>query len=141
MKRGAYDFLAKPFMPEELRITIRRGLERRKLVLETESLNKEKKLMDENFITIVSHQLRSPLVAILQYFEVILGGMAGQIIIASKENKDFIATEVQDTGLGIAKEHIPFIFDRFYRVKRDEDRKIKGHCERPKRGAQYFPFL
>ncbi|NOR54101.1 MAG: response regulator, partial [Candidatus Aminicenantes bacterium] len=40
MKKGAYDFLPKPFTPEELRIIIRRGLERRKLILETESLQK-----------------------------------------------------------------------------------------------------
>ncbi len=232
MKRGAYDFLPKPFTPEELRIIIRRGLERRKLILETESLQKEKKLIEENFITMVSHQLRSPLVAIQQYFEVILAGMVGEVqekqkemilrsrnrlegllnlindwldvarldsgqivdnfeslslkkvirkliedmqplaqdndvslelgscsendlvqgdketleqvfsnlitnairynkpkgkvIITIKENKDFVSTEVQDTGIGIAEEHLPFIFDQFYRVKRGEDQKIKG---------------
>jgi len=85
MKRGAYDFLPKPFTPEELRIIIRRGLERRKLILETESLQKEKKLIEENFITMVSHQLRSPLVAIQQYFEVILAGMVGKVQEKPKE--------------------------------------------------------
>jgi two-component system sensor histidine kinase/response regulator len=232
MKKEAYDFLPKPFTPDELRIIIKRGLERRKLILETESLRREKKLMEENFITMVSHQLRSPLVAILQYFEVILGGMVGEIsgkqkemiqkaqirlenlmslindwldvakldsgqiidklkllslkkvikkvledmqplarendillelrsspgnenvlgdeeslkqvisnlvtnairynkpkgkvVITIKENKDFIATEVQDTGIGIAKEHLPLIFDQFYRVSRAESQKVKG---------------
>ncbi len=232
MKIGAYDFLPKPFTPDELRIIIKRGLEKRKLIQETESLRREKKLMEENFITMVSHQLRSPLVAILQYFEVILNGMvgdvserqkemiqkaqnrleglmnlindwldvarldSGQIIeklkplslkkvinklledlqplaqekdihlelspssdnehvmgdeeslkqvfsnlitnairynkpkgkvkIRIKENKDFIITEVQDTGIGISKDHLPFIFDQFYRVKRTEVQKIKG---------------
>lgn len=232
MKKGAYDFLPKPFTPDELRIIIKRGLERRKLILETESLRREKKLMEENFITMVSHQLRSPLVAILQYFEVILGGMAGKIsgkqkemiqkaqsrlenlmnlindwldvarldngqiinkikplslkkvikntledmrplakkndislelrpspgsknvlgdeeslkqvfsnlitnairynkpkgkvLITIKENRDFIATEIQDTGIGIAEEHLPFIFDQFYRVRRGESQEIKG---------------
>jgi DNA-binding NtrC family response regulator len=33
MKKGAYDFLPKPFTPDELRIIIKRGLERRKLIL------------------------------------------------------------------------------------------------------------
>lgn len=75
MKKGAYDFLPKPFTPEELRIIIRRGLERRRLMEETEFLRREKKLMEENFITLVSHQLRSPVAAVMQYFEVILSGM------------------------------------------------------------------
>jgi two-component system sensor histidine kinase/response regulator len=79
MKKGAYDFLPKPFSPEELRIIMRRGLERKKLIRETKKLRKEKKLMEENFITMVSHQLRSPLVAIVQYFEIILAGMAGEV--------------------------------------------------------------
>lgn len=232
MKKGAYDFLPKPFTPDELRIIIKRGLERRKLILETESLRREKKLMEENFITMVSHQLRSPLVAILQYFEVILGGMVGKtsgkqkemiqkaqsrlenlmnlindwldvarldngqiidklkplslkkvikktledmrpiakkndislelrpspgnkkalgdeeslkqvfsnlisnairynkpkgkVVITIKENKDFISTKIQDTGIGIAEEHLPLIFDQFYRVSRGESQKIKG---------------
>ena len=77
MKKGAHDFLPKPFTPEALRIIIARGLERRRLVLEAEALRKEKQLLEENFITMVSHQLRSPLVAIQQYFEVMLAGLVG----------------------------------------------------------------
>jgi signal transduction histidine kinase len=79
MKRGAYDFLPKPFTPEELRLIIRRGIERKRLQQEAESLRREKKLIEENFITMVSHQLRSPLVAVAQYFEVILGGHVGEV--------------------------------------------------------------
>ena len=85
MKKGAYDFLPKPFTPDELRIIVRRALERRKLAMEAETLRREKKLMEENFITMVSHQLRSPLVAIQQYFEVILAGMVGKVEDAQKE--------------------------------------------------------
>jgi len=232
MKSGAYDFLQKPFTPEELRRIMRRGLERRKLILETERLRTEKRIIEENFITMVSHQLRSPLVAIQQYFEVILSGIAGRIEDKQKEmierardrlqsllslindwldmarmDKGLIAerleplsledllkklvdfmkplsddmevsvdlsrvsgnpavdgdaetleqvfanlisnaikynkpggsvqieireedgsviTEIKDTGIGIAKEHLPFIFDQFYRVDRKEGQKIKG---------------
>ena len=79
MKKGAYDFLPKPFTPDQLRIIIRRGSERRRLIQETEHLRKEKKLMEENFITMVSHQLKSPLGTIAQYFEAILGGMVGKV--------------------------------------------------------------
>ena len=79
MKRGAYDFLPKPFTPEELRLIVRRGIERKRLQAEADTLRREKKLIEENFITMVSHQLRSPLVAVAQYFEVILGGHVGEV--------------------------------------------------------------
>ena len=85
MKKGAYDFLPKPFSPEELRIIMMRGLERKRLIRETKRLREEKKLMEENFITMVSHQLRSPLVAIVQYFEIILAGMVGDLEEKQKE--------------------------------------------------------
>ncbi len=232
MKKGAYDFLPKPFTPDELRIIIGRALERRKLAQEAENLRREKKLMEENFITMVSHQLRSPLVAIQQYFEVILAGMAGrvedaqkemivrakerlgsllqlindwldmarisrgqivdklkplaldkllerqlefmkplaeehrvrlelrsaagqaavlgdeqsleqmfmnlitnaikynkpegEVTIVTREEDRTVLIEVADTGIGIAREQLPFIFDQFYRVRRSEDQKIKG---------------
>ena len=232
MKKGAYDFLSKPFTPEEFRIIIKRALERRRLALEAETLRREKKLMEENFITMVSHQLRSPLVAIQQYFEVILAGMVGQVeekqkemilrarerldgllhlindwldlvrinrgqivdkfkplslknileklvnfmqplaqenqvslellpvsipvpvlgdeetleqvftnLISNaikynrpqgsvqlnlKEEQNFVAVEVKDTGIGIAKEHLSHIFDQFYQVHRSETKKMKG---------------
>jgi len=232
MKKGAYDFITKPFTPDELRVIVKRGLERRKLMLEAETLRREKRIMEENFITMVSHQMRSPLVAIQQYFEVILAGMTGEVEkkqremilrakervesllnlinkwldmarinkgsilekfasfsiknllekivefmqplakenkisleianidsdfivqgdeesleqafsnlvnnaikynrpggsvkISIEEDNNFIVVAVEDTGMGIAKEHLPFIFDQFYRVRRKEDEKIKG---------------
>jgi FixJ family two-component response regulator len=85
MKEGAYDFLPKPFTPDELRLIIKRGLEKRKLALEAATLREEKKRMEENFITMVSHELRTPLVDIQQYFEVILGGIVGEVAIKQKE--------------------------------------------------------
>ena len=227
MREGAYDFLPKPFTPEELRIIIKRGLERRRLILETKTLRQEKKLMEENFITMVSHQLRSPLVTIVQYFEVILGGFiqkeeqktdmllkarskmerllnlindwldiarmnkgqlvdklkplsltkvltklvdfsepvaieknitleisppsgsdvalgdkdtleqvfsnlisnalnytnsGGAVHIAVEEDMDSIFVKFSDTGVGIPKEHLPFIFNQFYQVKKSKNR-------------------
>lgn len=87
MRNGAYDFLPKPFSPEELRLIVGRGLERRRLVAEREAALAEKKKMTEFFISIVSHQLQSPLSAVKQYFEVILGDMAGPV---SPEARDII---------------------------------------------------
>ncbi|MBL7123580.1 MAG: response regulator [Actinobacteria bacterium] len=232
MKQGAYDFLPKPFSPDELRLIVKRGLEKRKLALEAATLREEKMRMEENFITMVSHELRTPLADIQQYFEVILGGITGKVaikqrkmleqvreridallklindwldmtriktgevvekfelldissilmdaigfirpqakmrkialeidvptslkkvkgdkdslkmmftnlisngirfnheggsvLIKAKEQEDHIVVEVSDTGIGILKENLPFIFDEFFRVKSDRTRHITG---------------
>ncbi len=66
IKKGAYDFLPKPFTPEEFRVITRRGLERRKLVLETTALKREREMLREHFAAIVSHELKAPISAIQQ---------------------------------------------------------------------------
>lgn len=70
MKQGAYDFLPKPFSPDELKLAVNRGLERRFLEKETHKLREEKAQMEANFITMVSHQMRSPVAAVRQLLEV-----------------------------------------------------------------------
>jgi len=77
MKKGAYDFLPKPFTPDEFRIITKRGLERRKLMLEAIALRKEKELLRENFAAIVSHELKSPLGAIQQNLYALSGELTG----------------------------------------------------------------
>lgn len=70
IKSGAYDFLPKPFTPDELRMIVNRGLERRQLMMESQRLEVERELLKRHFVTLVSHQLKSPLVAIRQYLDV-----------------------------------------------------------------------
>ncbi len=232
IKRGAYDFIPKPFTPDELRLMIKRALKMRKLALESAALREEKERMKRMFVTMVSHELKSPLVAVQQYFEVILGGMAGEVtadqrkmitrasvringlltlinewlnvsrieagklvqkfesfdlcpvlhrtvefaqplaqrrniniqvafpdalpvVLGDEEtleevfrnllvnginyNKDdgmvkieveeedgYLVVKVSDTGMGISKKHLPFVFDDFFRVKSKETQDIAG---------------
>jgi signal transduction histidine kinase len=79
MQRGAFDFLPKPFTPDELRLITRRGLEKRKLVLETLALRREKELLREHFAAIVSHELKSPLAAVQQYLFSLSGELSSQL--------------------------------------------------------------
>ena len=41
MKKGAYDFIAKPFTPDQLRLVVNRALEKKRLELEAEELRAE----------------------------------------------------------------------------------------------------
>ncbi|HUV66741.1 MAG TPA: hybrid sensor histidine kinase/response regulator [Sedimentisphaerales bacterium] len=232
IKRNAYDFLPKPFTPDQLRIVIKRGLERRRLAIESERLRREKQMMRDNFITLVSHQLRSPLASARQYFGVIREGFAGDVtdkqkqiiekagkylddlmqlindwldmsridsgrmtekfepvamepvlseilelvkplaeagkvtfdlhlghngpavhgdreslkqaitnlvsnaihynreggtvVISTREQGSDLVVEISDTGIGISRDNLPFVFDEFFRVKSPQTRHVAG---------------
>jgi signal transduction histidine kinase len=79
IKLGAYDFLPKPFSPDEIRHIVKRGLEWRRSLQETEQLRTEKEIMRKFFVSMVSHELRSPLASIQQTLIAITGGVAGKI--------------------------------------------------------------
>ena len=79
MKAGAYDFLPKPFTPSELRLIIDRGFERWRLTKEAQRLRHEKEEVEHKFAALVSHQLKTPLVAVKQYLDVLLFSMRDQL--------------------------------------------------------------
>ena len=72
MKAGAYDFLPKPWTPDELRLVVARCHERWNLGQESKRLRREKEEAERRFVTFVSHQLKTPLVAVKQYLDVLL---------------------------------------------------------------------
>lgn len=51
-------------------------------------------------------------------------GDNGEIEISAQEDEDVIMVKVRDTGVGISKEDMPFVFQRFY--KSDKPRTQKG---------------
>jgi signal transduction histidine kinase len=71
MKAGAYDFLPKPFAPDELRLIVGRGFERRRLQQLSQQCEVDRELQRRRFVTFVSHQLKTPLVAVHQYLDVL----------------------------------------------------------------------
>jgi signal transduction histidine kinase len=79
MKKGAYDFLPKPFTPDEFRLITQRGLDRRRLTLETIALKREKEMLREQFAAIVAHELKSPLSAVQQNLFFLMDELSGQI--------------------------------------------------------------
>lgn len=51
----------------------------------------------------------------------------GSISITLNSNDKHIQIAIQDSGVGISKEDIPFIFQRFYQADRSRDRNQKGN--------------
>lgn len=90
IKRGAYDFIAKPFDSDTLLLTVNQGMERRTLSLqsqrlaqleaEAEALAREKAQLERldkiksTFTLTVAHELRAPVAAIQSYLRLILDG-------------------------------------------------------------------
>ncbi len=96
MKRGAYDFLPKPFTPEEFRLITRRGLEKRRLTLETIALRREKELLREHFAHIVSHELKSPLNAVQQNLFALEFELSGSLTEVQKDKFERTKTRIND---------------------------------------------
>ena len=49
-----------------------------------------------------------------------------EITLLLNQEKNKIIIEIKDTGIGISKENLSRLFEKFYRVKSDETRNIKG---------------
>ncbi|MDY6863512.1 MAG: ATP-binding protein, partial [Thermodesulfobacteriota bacterium] len=50
----------------------------------------------------------------------------GRVIMEAKKEGECLRINVADTGIGISKEDIPKIFDKFYRIRTDQTKKIGG---------------
>lgn len=77
-KRGAYDFLAKPFTPQELKATVRKAARHLILQREARRLAEEKRQMRFQFISVLAHELKAPLGAIDGYLHLMQDRVAGE---------------------------------------------------------------
>lgn len=122
MKEGAYDFLPKPFTPDEFRLITHRGLEKRKLVLETIALRRERELLRENFAAVVSHELKSPLSAVQQNLFTLVAELSGQVTEDQERRLERMKSriagllELIDTWLRVISVDIDAIKDSFQPV-------------------------
>ena len=76
-KRGAYDFLAKPFTPAELKSTVRKAAGRLILSRQARKLAEEKRQVRFQFIRVLGHELKAPLAAVEGYLHIVKDHSAG----------------------------------------------------------------
>jgi len=76
-KRGAFDFLAKPFTPEELKAAIRKAAIHLLIQRQARRLAEEKRQVRFQLISVVAHELKAPLGAIEGYLYLLRDRPAG----------------------------------------------------------------
>jgi len=76
-KRGAHDFLPKPFTPEDLRVAIRRVVRHLIVQREAKRLAEEKRQVRFQFISVLGHELKAPLAAVEGFLQILKDGSAG----------------------------------------------------------------
>lgn len=77
-KLGAYDFLAKPFTPDELRYALRKATSQLILSRQARRLAEEKRQVRFNFISVLAHELKAPLNAVEGYLNILRASEEGQ---------------------------------------------------------------
>jgi two-component system sensor histidine kinase/response regulator len=76
-KNGAFDFLAKPFTPEELQNTVRKAAAHLYLERKAQTLAEEKRQVRFQFISVLAHELKSPLAAVENYLRIMTDRISG----------------------------------------------------------------
>ena len=69
-KKGAYDFMAKPFTPEEIRGVVRKAARHLLLQRQAQRLADEKRKVRFEFASVLSHELKRPIAAVDGYLQV-----------------------------------------------------------------------
>mgnify|MGYP006288808693 CR=1 FL=1 len=76
-KFGAYDFLPKPFTPDELKTVVQKAANHAALTQHAKELAEERKQVRFQFISVLSHELKSPINAVEGYLKIIRDRSAG----------------------------------------------------------------
>jgi len=84
-RRGAYDFLAKPFTPAELRASVRKAVKHLLLQREARRLSQEKRQVRFQFISVLAHELKAPLAAIEGYLNIMADKSLGGDLLAYQQ--------------------------------------------------------
>ncbi|MBF0361254.1 MAG: response regulator [Oligoflexia bacterium] len=76
-KNGAFDFIIKPFGPSEIKAAVKRAVEYFLLLERNENFEREKKKIRFEFISVLAHELKSPINAIESYLNLMVESYLG----------------------------------------------------------------
>src|ERR1700722_5115691 len=88
MNAGAQDYLIKGQIENRaLPRALRHAIERNRMQTETDLIRKQQLQFKDEFLSHVSHELRSPLTAVRQFVTILLDGLAGEL---SPEQREYL---------------------------------------------------
>ncbi|MDT8301463.1 MAG: hybrid sensor histidine kinase/response regulator [Sedimentisphaerales bacterium] len=79
-KHGAYDFLPKPFTPEDLRHSVRKAAARIIIARRASELEEANKRVRFDFIRVLGHELKAPLSSVTSYLHIMKDHISGSDI-------------------------------------------------------------
>lgn len=79
-KNGAFDFLSKPFTPEELESVMRKAVRQLLLQRRARALEEERRRARFEFLSVLAHELKAPLAAVENYLRILKDGVLGDRI-------------------------------------------------------------
>jgi signal transduction histidine kinase len=95
MKEGAQDYLIKGQIENRaLPRALRHAIERNRMQAETELLRMQQLQLKDEFLSHVSHELRSPLTAIYQFVSILLDGLAGEL---NTKQREYLACTLKNS--------------------------------------------
>ena len=71
IKLGAYDFVAKPFTPSELKASIHKATKHLIALRQAEKLEEEKRKVRFQFMSVLTHELKAPLAAVENFLNIL----------------------------------------------------------------------
>jgi signal transduction histidine kinase len=96
MKEGAQDYLIKGQIENRaLPRALRHAIERQRMQGETDQIRKQQLQLKDDFLSHVSHELRSPLTAIYQFVTILLDKLAGELNPEQREHLEIVLRNVK----------------------------------------------
>jgi signal transduction histidine kinase len=96
MTAGAQDYLIKGQIENRaLPRALRHAIERNRMQTETDLIRKQQLQFKDEFLSHVSHELRSPLTAVRQFVTILLDGLAGELSPEQREYLEIVLRNVK----------------------------------------------